>query len=311
MTYKQMFSPSTDGMDHVNVYHNSKSPLGVFLAPTYTVDNGIVTEDGIFSSVSAYWYFLSTGDEVYRKMEGMEAKKYSKKHMKKSRPLTAEDKLKLTRAEKFKIMSREYTVPELVVLLDIPLTNYYIYNGKPFYPGTTWFMSAIKSIIKELSDKWDVDKEHKYSLLIEEACPEEVLKCIHSLMMEKSDIGDLFMIPPDDDMNIINQFKRVGLTIDGINSKPLTQSQGFESLAILRQLNCVRDNLNILSETVDLMYEDPIQYLFCWDPYRYYGPEEVLIASVSGNFFEKPIGCINLACESQRHQYFTTLHGKR
>lgn len=52
-----MFDCQKDGIDHINVYSKGKTALGRFLSNFAQVD--LETKNGNFSSVEAYWYWLT------------------------------------------------------------------------------------------------------------------------------------------------------------------------------------------------------------------------------------------------------------
>jgi hypothetical protein len=63
--------PDGDGTDHINVDSSGRTSLGRWLA--LDRKSPIKTEDGLFSSVSGYWYWLETGDDRLRDLHGEEA----------------------------------------------------------------------------------------------------------------------------------------------------------------------------------------------------------------------------------------------
>lgn len=50
------YDPLKDGIDHINIYSKAKTALGLFLSNFAQCD--LETEDGEFSSIEAYWYWL-------------------------------------------------------------------------------------------------------------------------------------------------------------------------------------------------------------------------------------------------------------
>lgn len=71
--------PNKDGIDHINVYSNGKTELGRMLSNFYRFP--IMTKDGLFYSVEAYWFWLGISNdckekEHLRTLSGYDAKKY-------------------------------------------------------------------------------------------------------------------------------------------------------------------------------------------------------------------------------------------
>lgn len=75
-----MINPKEDGITHINIYSQSKTNIGKMLSNFYRFR--INTDDGVFYSVEAYWYWLSIEDcpekEILRELSGYEAKKVGK-----------------------------------------------------------------------------------------------------------------------------------------------------------------------------------------------------------------------------------------
>ena len=70
--------PNMDGITHINVYSGSKTELGRMLSNFYR--EKILTKDGEFMSVEAYWFWLGISSECefrdeLRELSGYEAKK--------------------------------------------------------------------------------------------------------------------------------------------------------------------------------------------------------------------------------------------
>ena len=62
----KIFTPSTDGIDHINIYSKGKTSLGRWLSNF--AKSPIETEDGHFDSIEGYWYWywLSSKDDTLR-----------------------------------------------------------------------------------------------------------------------------------------------------------------------------------------------------------------------------------------------------
>lgn len=68
-------TPETEGVNHYNIYSQSRTELGRFLShfthhPVNTYDHGV------FNSLEGYWYWLKYRDDNLRLLSGYEAKQY-------------------------------------------------------------------------------------------------------------------------------------------------------------------------------------------------------------------------------------------
>lgn len=75
---KIILNPSEEGLTHINVYSKSNLEIGRMLSNFYK--HKILTEEGEFLSIEAYWYYLEIDDssgekEVLKTLYGYEAKK--------------------------------------------------------------------------------------------------------------------------------------------------------------------------------------------------------------------------------------------
>lgn len=67
--------PSTDGINHINIYSKGATKLGRFLTNMSNIP--VKTQHGVFESLEGYWYWLGTGmkHDVLRDANCFEAKK--------------------------------------------------------------------------------------------------------------------------------------------------------------------------------------------------------------------------------------------
>lgn len=133
---KNEFIPTKDGIDHINIYTKGKTELGRFLSNFAKVD--IVTDDGDFSSIEGYWYWLSAKDERFRKLDGFAAKKLGK-----SLPRTKMDegefRRKIAKACWYKIhVSAKYHT--LLKDSTLPFAHYYVYGDTAKDAGFEWLV---------------------------------------------------------------------------------------------------------------------------------------------------------------------------
>lgn len=68
--------PENKGIDHINVYSKSRTPLGRMLSNWYSCL--LETEDGLFQSVEGYFFWLGLQDcperDILRSLSGYKAK---------------------------------------------------------------------------------------------------------------------------------------------------------------------------------------------------------------------------------------------
>lgn len=143
----KIFTPSTDGIDHINIYSKGKTSLGRWLSNF--AKSPIETEDGHFDSIEGYWYWLSSKDDTLRSLSGWEAKSYG-------RSIGARDWLdenafkdKIKRAIRLKLDNNPERLNELKIC-NLPLTHYYVYNDKIVrVPKADWIIDFLESIKSE------------------------------------------------------------------------------------------------------------------------------------------------------------------
>lgn len=138
-----MIDPNKDGIDHINIYSKGKTELGRFL--TNFSRTLIKTEDGYFSSVEGYWYWLSCPDERLRTVHGFEAKKLGRELGAKdwSNDITFKDKIKKAIDYKLK-MHCEFK--DELQNCRLPLKHYYVYGNKIIEPKDgQWILDHLES----------------------------------------------------------------------------------------------------------------------------------------------------------------------
>ena len=134
-----------DGIDHINVYSKGKTSLGRFLSNfAYTT---IVTEDGQFDSIEGYWYWLKTKDcklrENLREQSGFMAKNLGRSLEQKEKIDWKEFKRKICAAIDEKLKRYPNQKKELMEC-NLPLTHYYVYNGRKIPGGSEWVIDHLR-----------------------------------------------------------------------------------------------------------------------------------------------------------------------
>ena len=144
-----MFNVLNDGIDHINVYSQGKTVLGVFLS-NWTRYSMILEPLGRFESVEGLWYFLSTGDNRLKSMSGFAAKKLGKSLSKVITLPDDEFKSIIKQAIKVKVAGG----PQYFNFVDstLPFTHYYVFNGKQVDAGHKWIIEYLEQLRTELKD---------------------------------------------------------------------------------------------------------------------------------------------------------------
>lgn len=135
-----------DGVDHINIYSQGKTPIGKFLS-NFAL-SPIQTEDGQFNSIEGYWYWLGCKHpqkDKLKKAWGYYAKMLGREF---GSPNWIDDDIfkdKIRKAIKIKLESNPTFLNELNQL-KLPLTHYYIYQGKRIYARKAeWVIEYIES----------------------------------------------------------------------------------------------------------------------------------------------------------------------
>lgn len=144
-----MFDPNKDGVNHINVYSQGKTFLGVFLSNWYKYP--VRLDDlGIFDSVEGLWYWLGTRDDRLKTMSGFAAKKLGRSLPKVVTLLDDEFKSIIKQAIKIKVAGgpQYFNFVESV----LPFTHYYVFNGKQVDAGNKWIIEYLEELRTELKD---------------------------------------------------------------------------------------------------------------------------------------------------------------
>lgn len=132
--------------DHINAY--SKSPYKIGRFYSNFAHSEFECEDGVFSSIEAYWYWIITGGQSPKNTFGFEAKSIGK-----SFEVVQEiDQEKIKKALDIKIKNNIVFIKE-EDRLDLPLKHYYVYGEKVVNAGHEW-------IIEHLNMRREQLKEH-------------------------------------------------------------------------------------------------------------------------------------------------------
>lgn len=129
INYSQ-FTPTTDGINHINIYSRGRTELGRWLS--HFQNHPIQTEDGPFVSIEGYWYWLESFHDSLRTVSGIDAKQLGKS----LRPsyivgdIRPDDKTnKIIRATKIKLDTMPDNIIEQFYASNLPLIHAYIHNN--------------------------------------------------------------------------------------------------------------------------------------------------------------------------------------
>lgn len=145
-----MFNPNNDGIDHINVYSQGKTKLGVFLSNWYRYPMTL-NEFGTFYSIEGLWYWLSTKDDRLKSMYGFAAKQLGKSL---SRVVTLPDeefKSIIKQAIKIKVAGGPQYFNFVQSVL--PFTHYYVFGNKQVDAGHKWIIEYLEELRIELKQK--------------------------------------------------------------------------------------------------------------------------------------------------------------
>lgn len=144
-----MYSYLKDGVDHINIYSQSKTILGVFLSNWFRYPINLA-DFGRFESIEGLWYYLKTNDERLRNMSGHAAKKLGS-----SLPVTKKysDRdfqciIKTAIRRKICGSPQHFAFVQSV----LPFDHYYVFNGKQIDAGHEWIVEFITELRQELKD---------------------------------------------------------------------------------------------------------------------------------------------------------------
>lgn len=142
-----MWKPEEDGITHVNVYSKGATPLGQVLSNfAYTP---FTCEDGDFNSIEAYWYWLGTPEEkrdVLRFTSGAYAKRLGKELHSKTVWLDESEFIQKICAAIDAKLKQYPSIQRALEKCELPLTHYYVYNGKAVEPTENkWVIRHLES----------------------------------------------------------------------------------------------------------------------------------------------------------------------
>jgi hypothetical protein len=151
------YTTDKDGVEYINIYSQGRTKLGVLLSNFTHVPGGIKTEDGVFMSVEAYWYWLGTVHpqrDYLRAMHGWRVKAQGRE-MRRTHPNMMDAELFQNKIKR-SIVLKVNLIPELKQLMienELPYVHYYVMQGTIRVPkDNTWvieFIEKLATVLKE------------------------------------------------------------------------------------------------------------------------------------------------------------------
>ena len=128
-----MYTPETEGIDHINSYSKSKTQLGKLLSNfTYSPIN--LKNDGQFNSIEGYWYWLlcvgHPERDRLRSLSGFKAKQEGRKLSQGDWRDDEEFKQKIKKALWCKLRFNR-GLKNLLRESTLPIVHYYAYGNPP------------------------------------------------------------------------------------------------------------------------------------------------------------------------------------
>lgn len=146
----KVFTPATDGIDHINIYSRGKTPLGKMLS-NFAHTPFTHRRYGAFASIEAFWYWVSIGEagryhhqveaEVLKTFYGFKAKDYGRRLREKAfnetkayllksqdEQWTSEQCIKEAMLAK---IEQNKPLAEMLRTSTLPLTHYYAWGDDP------------------------------------------------------------------------------------------------------------------------------------------------------------------------------------
>lgn len=149
----KMSDPTKDGIDHINIYSQGKTNLGQYLsnwayAPT-------VLLAGTFDSLEGYWFFLYTGNDMFKTLSGWEAKKEGQDSKIENRQVKLSNNPLFRKRFGHAMREKVRQHPDLLKMLQdsfLPFTHYYVMQGRVVNAGHEWVTEEWEKIRQELMD---------------------------------------------------------------------------------------------------------------------------------------------------------------
>ncbi len=139
---KKAMTPTTEGVNHYNIYSQSRTDLGKFLS--HFTHHPIETLDGHFDSIEGYWYWIKYRDDALRHLSGYEAKKYGLDLGKTQIPLVDSDspmlRSRIIAATSAKLLSMPPRLRFQLAHSRLPLIHAYEHQGKYSFQNSMGFI---------------------------------------------------------------------------------------------------------------------------------------------------------------------------
>ncbi len=148
-----MYKPEEDGITHINIYSKGNTQLGKFLTNFSRVFKPILTEDGPFTTIEGYWYWLSCKDDRLRHTDGWGSKQLGREIGAKDWLDDEDFKRKIKGAIRYKINTSGTKMYTAFVTSKLPFTHYYVYGGKVVeVKQAQWIIDYLEDLRKEFNN---------------------------------------------------------------------------------------------------------------------------------------------------------------
>lgn len=133
-----------DGVNCINVYSQGYTEIGRFYSNF--AHTPFLCEDGYFSSIEAYWYWIKTNGLSPRNTYGQSAKREGKRYA----SVNNIDEEKIKKAIDIKIKNNIKLIKEKLSF-SLPLTHYYDYGNKRVDGGYLWIIEHLEKRREQLN----------------------------------------------------------------------------------------------------------------------------------------------------------------
>lgn len=154
-----MIDPKQDGISHINIYSQGKTPLGKWLSNF--AHEPIQTEEGVFASIEGYWYWLGIPPESRRFCislhgdAGFQAKRNGDAYRARYGKYEDDDfEEKIKEALYLKLKANQKMARALWRSHPLPFEHYYVYGTVVRDAGYKWLLDIWTEFRDKLVEGW-------------------------------------------------------------------------------------------------------------------------------------------------------------
>lgn len=119
-----MIDLNQDGISHINVYSKGKTELGRMLSNFF--HSPFEYKNSQFESVEGFWYFTTTGKEIFKYLSGWQAKSEGKTCHK----INDEPSKSVLKEVYYAKLKYNEKIKSLLLDSNLPFEHYYVYGDK-------------------------------------------------------------------------------------------------------------------------------------------------------------------------------------